>query len=195
MNITIGALARGYIRDAIWAAIGAGVGAAVTSAVLKRKYEKQVEEDIEQVKRAYKKRLDEAEKAIETVEEASPSTQIINVYEQPPTPDETVTERTEYNKMRVPYSEAPATKEVTDRYVVTLEDFQNSEYEKVTLKYYVENDALIEEETDSYIVDRANLIGDDALNHFGYGGDSPDIVYVRNDYYEVDYEVVRISKS
>ena len=44
-------------------------------------------------------------------------------------------------------------------------------------------------------MDIETSIGYEALDEFGYGNPNPDLVYVRNDHLEIDYEVIRLGDS
>jgi hypothetical protein len=81
-------------------------------------------------------------------------------------------------------------------HVITLEEFaeEMDNYDKLTIYYYEDDDTLADED-EQIIEDIANIIGDEALSRFGDGSDDPEVVYVRNDKLEIDYEVIRLSKS
>lgn len=77
-------------------------------------------------------------------------------------------------------------------YVITEEEFmQDAEnYSKITIKYYDKDSSLVDER-EQYIPNMDSIVGEDNMEHFGIGTDSPDIVYVRNDRLESDFEVTR----
>jgi hypothetical protein len=81
-------------------------------------------------------------------------------------------------------------------YVITTEEFAEdmNHFDKLTI-YYYEDDQTLADENEEMIEDVASVVGDEALNEFGRGSDDPEIVYVRNEKMEIDYEVIRLSKS
>jgi hypothetical protein len=56
-------------------------------------------------------------------------------------------------------------------------------------------DDTLSDENEEIISDVSYVIGYDALSSFGDGSDDPDIVYVRNEKLQTDYEVTRLNKS
>lgn len=84
----------------------------------------------------------------------------------------------------------PAEKESDKPYTITPELFvqDKREYDKITLEYY-DDGFLVEEISNDVVSDIASVIGYDSLNKFGEYEE--DVVYVRNDVLETDYEVIR----
>ena len=80
-------------------------------------------------------------------------------------------------------------------HVITYEEFahDHSEYEKLTLAYFEEDDVLAD--SDGMIDDTEYIVGSVALRRFGVGSHDPNIVYVRNPKIEVDFEIVKSNKS
>ena len=73
-------------------------------------------------------------------------------------------------------------------YVITPEAFaEYEEYDTVSLTYY--DDGVLADEDDNIIEDVEGMVGVDSLTHFGEYED--DSVYVRNDRYKCDYEILR----
>jgi hypothetical protein len=81
-------------------------------------------------------------------------------------------------------------------YVITNEEFAEdmTHFDKLTI-YYYEDDQTLADENEEIIQDVSSTVGDEALDKFGDGSDDPEIVYVRNEKMEIDYEVIRLSKS
>jgi len=77
-------------------------------------------------------------------------------------------------------------------YVISHDEYFQGEkdYTQVTLTYFEEDDILCDEK-DSPINDTDNTVGDDNLKKFGHGSKDNNIVYIRNDRVEIDFEVVR----
>ena len=73
-------------------------------------------------------------------------------------------------------------------YIISPDEFSNSEYEIKTLLYY--KDKVLADEDYNIIHDVVGHVGDEALSDFGrYGSDS---VYVRNDVLGIDYEILLV---
>lgn len=107
-------------------------------------------------------------------------------------------EITEYKSDK--YVNSPAEMEsppedIGEPYVITFEQFNEEydRYDKVTMTYYAGDDTLADE-YEGIVDDVNNLVGD-ALTRFGEGSSDPDIVYVRNDSLEIDYEVIKSEGS
>lgn len=77
-------------------------------------------------------------------------------------------------------------------HVITFEQFneEKGDHDKLSLCYYTEGNTLVLEDGEEEVTDIEDLVGD-ALNHFGYGSDDPDVVYVRNEKISIDYEILR----
>lgn len=77
-------------------------------------------------------------------------------------------------------------------YVITHDEFFEGEgdYDNNSLTYYEQDDTLVDER-DHPVDDMENIIGEDNLVRFGHGSKDRNIVYVRNDKLEIDYEIVK----
>lgn len=71
---------------------------------------------------------------------------------------------------------------------------QKQWYSKVTLTYYAGDDVLADDQ-DEPIEDPKDIIGEHFKEFFGMNEDEPDIIYVRNDDRESDYEVAKVETS
>jgi hypothetical protein len=78
-------------------------------------------------------------------------------------------------------------------YVISYEEFMENTFEHTqsTLTYY-EGDDVLAESDGSPILESDKVIGD-TLDRFGHGSKDPNVVYVRNEITECDFEVVRHS--
>lgn len=76
-------------------------------------------------------------------------------------------------------------------YVITKDEFDENEpeYEQQSLTYY-EGDDVLCDAGDKAIDISDKVVGDSNLLRFGHGSGDPEIVYVRNNRLEVDFEVV-----
>jgi hypothetical protein len=83
-----------------------------------------------------------------------------------------------------------------DPYVISLSEFSDEcdHFDKVTI-YYYEDDWTLVDEDQEVINDHNSVIGPRALGCFGEDSEDPDIVYVRNENIQIDYEVIRLPKS
>lgn len=81
-------------------------------------------------------------------------------------------------------------------YVITDDEFfkNDTEYEQINLQYYT-LDAVLCEQDDTYVRESDDIVGDDNLLRFGDGSNDANIVYVRNDRLEKEYEVIRVKGS
>jgi hypothetical protein len=89
---------------------------------------------------------------------------------------------------RKPNSDAP--------YVVSIDQHfeDDNGYEKITVTYY-EADDVLSDERDQMVNNFERIIGPDFTQHWGAASKDPNIVYIRNDKLEVDYEVIRDKRS
>ncbi|MBQ9014463.1 MAG: hypothetical protein IJ094_13100 [Bacilli bacterium] len=79
-------------------------------------------------------------------------------------------------------------------FIITQEEFDTDDnYEKSSIMYYEDDKVLAN--TSDYILDIDEIIGRDALNHFGDMSNDATIVYVRNKAMNADYEVQLVHGS
>ena len=181
--------------------VGATIGSAVTWKVVKTKYEQIANEEIASVKEEYsylmtkmKKKL--KENVIEVEEEDD---------EYYPDDDErdftsAEEEQIDYYKLSSRYRSDDENNEKGDEggddevsyingpYVISPDEFSSSPpgYNAQALNYFT--DGILADDW-GVILDIEETIGEDSLKHFGEYAD--DIVYVRNERTEVDYEVTK----
>lgn len=81
-------------------------------------------------------------------------------------------------------------------YIISIDEYteENTHYDKLTL-YFYEDDEVLTEDNEEMIEDVEAIVGNYALNCFGENSGDPEVVYVRNDRLQIDYEVIRLSKS
>lgn len=77
-------------------------------------------------------------------------------------------------------------------YIITEEEYNlnQSEYEQTHLVYY-EGDDVVVDSHDDPLPEPDDIVGEDHLVRFGHGSNNKDIVYVRNDKLEMDFEITR----
>jgi hypothetical protein len=83
-------------------------------------------------------------------------------------------------------------------YIIHQDEFTQNEsgYGQTTYTYYIVDDVLVEEADPLTVLhNRENLIGREALNRFGYGTDDEDVVHVRNNQLELEFEITRVDAS
>lgn len=75
-------------------------------------------------------------------------------------------------------------------YIIHRLEFQEQEdYEQVTLTYWKGDDVLCDQR-DAPVDARDAMVGDDNLEHFGHGSEDPNVLYIRNEVLEMDFEIV-----
>lgn len=81
-------------------------------------------------------------------------------------------------------------------YVITHDEYFEAakDYEQVQLTYFEEDDVL-SDDRDQPVPDTDATVGDDNLTRFGHASKDPNVVYIRNEKRELDFEVVRSSGS
>lgn len=83
---------------------------------------------------------------------------------------------------------APRTK---DRpYIITKQEYDENEteYEQIVLSYFSKDDVLADAH-DKPLTDNDKYVGDDNLDNFGWGSNDPNVVYVRNEKLELEFEI------
>lgn len=154
---------------------GAAIGSLVTWKLVKTKYEQIAQEEIDSVKEAFSKRGEKAsEKEIDEDDSETESLEDIideSCYKTESTDKE---EKKEMNNSDRPY-------------VITPEEFGDSDYAIISLTYYT--DGTVTNEKNKIVANVDELIGLDSLNHFGEYED--DSVFVRNDALQIDFEILK----
>lgn len=154
---------------------GVAIGSLVTWKLVKTKYEQIAQEEIDSVKEAFSKRGEKAsEKEIDEDDSEKKSFDDIideSCYKTESTDKE---EKKEMNNSDRPY-------------VITPEEFGDSDYAIISLTYYT--DGTVTNEKNKIVANVDELIGLDSLNHFGEYED--DSVFVRNDALQIDFEILK----
>lgn len=173
---------------------GAAIGSVVTWKLVKTKYEQIANDEIESVKERFRDREMTVKDVVETCNNEGVNVDIslkdkdidkcndiidkngYRNYSTKKDSDNKIEEKEEDEEMEGPY-------------VISPEEFDESEYETETLTYYA--DGILTDLYDNIIEEKDidGLIGKDSLNHFGEFED--DTVFVRNDEKEIDYEILR----
>lgn len=163
--------------------VGAAIGSVVTWKLVKTKYERIADEEIESVKKIYSYKKIAEERA------TKPEVKVQNVVEVEPKVNQ---DRVDYSKLTVDLGYTNESKEEGEDmrekpYVIAPEEFgEMDDYETVSLTYY--SDGVLTDDFDNEIEDVEGMVGEDSLDHFGEYED--DSVFVRNDRYKTDYEIL-----
>lgn len=106
--------------------------------------------------------------------------EVINVFKQAETPGDFDYEEELKNRSE----DAP--------YIITYDEWSTNEsgYEQSTLTYFTGDDVLADS-ADKPIDETDDLVGDDNLLRFGHGSKDNNVVYIRNEIREIEFEVVR----
>lgn len=75
-------------------------------------------------------------------------------------------------------------------YLISVEEFMddNQHYDKISLDYYAEDD-VVADQSDRPYDDHEEVLGVEWPSKFGFGSDDKNLVYVRNDSLDVDFEI------
>lgn len=76
-------------------------------------------------------------------------------------------------------------------YIIHIDEREEQDaYDDVTFTYFEADDVLCNERDEVVDpADRDRLIGEEHLSKFGHGSNSPDLLYIRNDQLEIDFEI------
>ena len=183
---------------------GAVIGSAVTWAVVRAKYKQIADEEIASVREEYTNLITNMRDKLKEDAADDESEDIVEINEYPTEEDneDDVVQHREYHKITSKYrSHEEDDKEgdewdqnedevpyINGPYVISPEDFSCSPpgYNAQALVYFT--DGILADDW-GVILDLDETIGEDAVNHFGEYRD--DIVYIRNERTEIDYEVTR----
>lgn len=184
-------------KNVIMFLLGGAIGSLVTYFIVKDKYESQYEEITEETEKetAQQCAVTTNDKYVRLTKEYKPRTTPLNERQHPLDDDEEKDDdyvmgdvRTKAHQRNKYISPEP--------FIISIDDFEdpNSTFDKITINYYEDDETLVDE-SEEPVVDVTAMIGPDALNSFGFKSRDPEIVYVRNEKLEIDYEVIRLSKS
>ena len=172
---------------------GALIGSSITYLIVKNKYEKIIDEEIESVKETYEDAYGNKMKTAKLVENTdgtpSPREKNQRAYE------ELIKQYKHDDSMDVEEDRSDEQEgdedNMVEPYVITPDEFGDTGYETVCLTLYA--DGVIEDdEGDMWSDDDIDvLLGRDSLSHMGENIDDPDVIYVRNENEETDYEIAR----
>lgn len=164
-------------------AIGAAVGSLVTWRLLKEKYERHAQEEITEIRKFYADKANERSDNLEELKKSfEPKVFASNAETNDRAQANNICETNGYTK--------GGEKEVFNDdkpYVISPDEFGTIDYyETVSLTYYA--DGVLTDDADEPIDDVDDVVGTESLTHFGEYED--DSVFVRNDIYRCDYEIL-----
>ena len=187
-------------------AAGATIGSAVTWKIIKTKYEQIAQEEIDSVKEVFSRRLenklDESEDPDDDDYDDDNDSDDFN-YDFKPDKNEIKAMNdkvknlgyTEYSKKKNKKSKCKEVRRDEDDelvpYVISPDDFGETGYDTVSLTYYSDN--VLADDYDEVVEDAELLIGNYSLDSFGTYEE--DIVHVRNDETQTDYEICRVNET
>ena len=81
-------------------------------------------------------------------------------------------------------------------YTISFEEFNenNVNHEQTTMTYYTVDNTLADSQ-DGIVDNTDAIVGDDNLTRFGHGSHDPNVVYVRNEKIDMDFEIARMHGS
>ena len=182
---------------------GAAVGSLVTWKGLKTKYEQLIQEEVDTFKEEYARCMDRGSTEVDTCEDGEDYQ--CDEGDDDTTPDFDDGEMIDYHRLASKYQESSKVAEnsgegegdkeapyINGPYVIAPNDFGdgNYDYEMHCLTYYA--DGVLANDWDEQL-DIDETIGLESLEHFGDYAE--DVVHVRNERLEADYEVVRDCRS
>lgn len=151
--------------------LGAAVGSTVTWKFIKTKYERIADEEIESIKEIYTNKYKIANDSLEEKPDLSEYAEKLKQMR--------YSIENEENK--------EDEKLVNGPYVISPEHFGDCDYAIESLNYY--SDGVLTNDWDEVIYDIDDIVGEDSLKRFGEFEE--DSVFVRNEKYEIDYEICR----
>lgn len=183
--------------------VGLVIGSAVSYIYNSKKFNAQLDDEIEKTKSYYENIYSKTEESIEkdliveepiSTEKTEEYSSLINRYDSPAVKKE---EEKKSNKIKATFYD-PLTDEIEEvevegnmthdelkPYVITPDEFGETDYKIISLYYYADN--VLTDEFDNIIDDVEGTVGEASLDTFGEYED--DAVFVRNDQLEIDYEI------
>lgn len=164
---------------------GVFIGGFLTWDFFKTKYEKIADEEIASVKEIFEHREPRPDKNYKVEEELKGNDAYVNIIDS--------NSYRNYSNTTIETDKKGGTADMESNrpYVITPEQYEdNVDYTKVSLTWY--SDEVLEDDWGN-VLDPDDVIGRDALTTFGQYED--DSVFVRDDDEQVDYEVLRDTRS
>lgn len=164
---------------------GVFIGGFLTWDFFKTKYKKIADEEIASVKETFEHRESRPDKSYEVEEELKGNDAYVNII------DSNSYRNYSNTTIEADKKGGAADMELNQPYVISPEQYEdNVDYTKVSLTWY--SDEVLEDDWGN-VLDPDDVIGRDALTTFGQYED--DSVFIRDDDEQVDYEVLRDTRS
>ena len=194
-ELDMGRIGFGLGGLAVGLAFGFYVGYRFNRAKIRAEVLQEAEKDIEQIRLMYRDRNKPTPEAIvreqgyETPEPPRPTRPPVPVRE-PETLVEEVS-RDEWN-----YNKEIAQRDRNHPYIIHENEFQETfpDYQQLQWTYYA-GDNILCDERDEVVVRPELVVGEENLRRFGHGSSDDNMVYIRNDRLEIEWEITRSWKS
>jgi hypothetical protein len=197
------------VKSFVIFALGVGIGAVGTTIIIKDKYERLVQEEIASVRETRIRNYPDREKEDKVLVlprdkykrivrnyNGMSDVEASNAIADPAELEHPMDDGEEYENYSKISDNANHKDDSLRPYVISIEEFSEemNHFDKLTILYYEDDDTLADE-GEEIIADVEGTVGTDNLTHFGENSDDPDIVYVRNENIQIDYEIIRLPKS
>lgn len=155
--------------------LGVVVGAVASWFIAREKYRKIADDEIASVKEVFQRKKKEG---VELAEENVTYCGLVDTYDTESADDDS----------------AEDTDDSMLPYIIEPEEYGNKAENECTVLMWYDDDIL----TDTYGVnvdDIVNTVGREFIDHFGENPEEPDVVYVRNDRLEMDYQILQCNSG
>jgi hypothetical protein len=194
-ELDMGRIGFGLGGLAVGLAFGFYVGYRFNRAKIRAEVLQEAEKDIEQIRLMYRDRNKPTPEAIvreqgyETPEPPRPTRPPVPVREPEPLVEEVSRDEWNYNK-------EIAQRDRNHPYIIHENEFQETfpEYQQLQWTYYA-GDNILSDERDEVVVRPELVVGEENLKRFGHGSSDENMVYIRNDRLEIEWEITRSWKS
>ena len=170
-------------------AAGLAIGAVAGACVIKTKVLADAKEEIEEVREYYRSKSVEAtDEVAEEVKEVKEVVEEVKEVVQEIKNDSNKRTYVNYNKLASTYKPQEEPTRFDDPFIIDPSEFgEDPEYDTMTLTYFA--DGVLVDDVDEVIEEPDIVVGLENLKVFEEFGASS--IYVRNDIYKTDYEVIR----
>lgn len=163
-------------------AAGLAIGAVAGACVIKNKVLADAKEEIEEVREYYRS------KSVEATDEVAEEVKEVKEVVQEIKNDSNKRTYVNYNKLTSTYKPQEEPTRFDDPFIIDPSEFgEDPEYDTMTLTYFA--DGVLVDDVDEVIEEPDIVVGLENLKVFEEFGASS--IYVRNDIYKTDYEVIR----
>jgi hypothetical protein len=190
-------------------AVGSAAGYFIALKILDKKYQDQLQQEVESTKKFYAKlyKKDEFQTPESTIKEIAPgaaeaAAALLNYKGISDAAFEVVDEKREFAQQVLHNIFAEkTTEEISDKekrnrteeapYILSKDEFMesDSDYTQSTVTYFGGDKVLVDSRED-IIEDVDMTVGEGNLERFGHGSGDPNVLYVRNDRLEIEFEIL-----